>query len=98
MEEEEEKEKELELEDIETSDGDLVEVADPSLQLRSDLATLLQTPQDLNARPLAPDSVETSYVSALCALYDDQAVAGLNAHPHPRGKGLKTLVERLRID
>jgi hypothetical protein len=37
-------------------------------------------------------------VSALCALYDDQAVAGLNHHPHPRGKGLKALLERLRID
>jgi hypothetical protein len=37
-------------------------------------------------------------VSALCALYDDQAVAGLNTHPHPRGKGLKALVERLKID
>jgi len=47
---------------------------------------------------LAPDSVETSYVSALYALYDDQAVAGLNAHPHPRGKELKALVERLKID
>jgi hypothetical protein len=37
-------------------------------------------------------------VSALCALYDDQAIAGLNAHPHPRGKGLKALIERLKID
>jgi hypothetical protein len=37
-------------------------------------------------------------VSTLCALYDDQAVAGLNAHPHPRGKGLKALVERLKIN
>jgi hypothetical protein len=37
-------------------------------------------------------------VSALCALYDDQAVAGLNTHPHPRGKGLKALVEQLKID
>jgi hypothetical protein len=37
-------------------------------------------------------------VSALCALYDDQAVAGLNTHSHPRGKGLKALVERLKID
>src|SRR5947199_10729813 len=36
---EEEEEKQLELEDIKTSDGDVVEVADPSLQLRSDLAT-----------------------------------------------------------
>jgi hypothetical protein len=37
-------------------------------------------------------------VSALCALYDDQAVAGRNTHPHPRGKGLKALVERLKIE
>ena len=37
-------------------------------------------------------------MSALCALYDDQAIAGLNAHPHPRGKGLKALIERLKID
>ena len=37
-------------------------------------------------------------MSALCALYDDQAVASLNANPHPRGKGLKALVERLKID
>jgi hypothetical protein len=37
-------------------------------------------------------------VSALYALYDDQAVAGLNPHPHPRGKGLKALLERLKID
>jgi hypothetical protein len=37
-------------------------------------------------------------VSALCALYDDQAVAGLNAHPHPRGKGLKALVKGLKTD
>jgi hypothetical protein len=45
-----------------------------------------------------PDSVETCYVSALYALYDDQAVASLNAHPHPCSKGLKTLIERLKID
>jgi hypothetical protein len=37
-------------------------------------------------------------VSALRALCDDQAVAGLNPHPHPRGKGLKALLKRLRID
>jgi hypothetical protein len=37
-------------------------------------------------------------VSALCALYDDQVVAGLNPYPHPRGKGLKALIERLRIE
>jgi len=37
-------------------------------------------------------------VSVLCALYDDQAVAGLNTHRHLRGKGLKALVERLKID
>jgi hypothetical protein len=37
-------------------------------------------------------------VLALCALYDDQAAAGLNPHPNPRGKGLKALLERLRID
>jgi hypothetical protein len=54
------------------------------------------TSQDPNARPLAPETVETCYVAALCALYDDQAIAGLNAHPHPRGKGLKGLVERLK--
>jgi len=52
----------------------------------------------LTPAPLAPDSVETNYVSALCALYDDQAVAGLNSHLHPRGKGLKALIERLKID
>jgi hypothetical protein len=49
-------------------------------------------------RSLAPDSVESSYVSALCAPYDDQAVTGLNTHPHPRGKGLKALVVRIKID
>ena len=76
-------EEELELEDVEASEGE---------------PTLLQTPQDSNARPLAPDTVETCYVSALCALYDDQALADLNTHPHPRGKGLKALVERLKID
>jgi hypothetical protein len=37
-------------------------------------------------------------VSALCALYDDQAVAGLNPYPHSRGKGLKALLERLKIN
>jgi hypothetical protein len=37
-------------------------------------------------------------MSALWALYDDQAVAGVNLHPHPRDKGLKALLERLRID
>jgi hypothetical protein len=37
-------------------------------------------------------------VSALYALYDDQAVAGLNTHPHLRGKKLKALVKRLKID
>jgi hypothetical protein len=37
-------------------------------------------------------------VSAQCALYDDQAVAGLNANPHPRGKELKVLVKRLKIN
>ena len=62
------------------------------------MLTLLLTSQDPNARPLAPDTVDTCYVAALCALYDDQAIAGLNAHPHPRGKGLKALVERLKID
>ena len=35
---------------------------------------------------------------ALCALYDDQAAGGLNPHPNLRGKGLKALLERLRID
>ena len=49
-------------------------------------------------RPLGPETVETCYVSALCALHDDQAVAGLNTHLHPRGKNLKALVERLKID
>jgi hypothetical protein len=44
------------------------------------------------------ESIESGYVSALCALYDDQVVAGLNPHPHPRGKGLKALMERLRIE
>ena len=37
-------------------------------------------------------------MSALCALYNDQAVASLNTHPHPRSKGLKALVEQLKID
>jgi len=37
-------------------------------------------------------------VSVLCAFYDDQAIAGLNHHPHPRGKSLKSLLERLKID
>ncbi len=32
-------------------------------------------------------------MSALCALCD-----GLNPNPHPRGKGLKALMERLRIE
>ena len=45
-----------------------------------------------------PDSVETCYVSALYALYDEQAVASLNAQSHPCSKGLKTLIERLKID
>ena len=39
------------------------------------------------------DSIESGYVSALYALYDDQAIAGLNAHPHSHGKGLKALVK-----
>jgi len=37
-------------------------------------------------------------VSALCALYDDQVVAGLNPRSHPRGKAMKALLERLRIE
>jgi hypothetical protein len=37
-------------------------------------------------------------VSALYAVYDDQAVAGLNAYPHLCGKGLKALMEQLKID
>ena len=67
-------------------------------QRQSDLLTLRLTSQDPNARPLAPETVETYYVAALCALYDDQAIAGLNTHPHPRSEGLKALVERLKID
>ena len=44
------------------------------------------------------DSVESSYISALCAPYDDQRVAFGNPYPHPRGKVLKALTERLPID
>jgi hypothetical protein len=34
----------------------------------------------------------------LCALYDDQRVAFSNPYPHPRGKALKALMERLQVD
>jgi hypothetical protein len=37
-------------------------------------------------------------VSALCALYDEQAIASLNVHPGPRGKGSKVLIRWLKID
>jgi hypothetical protein len=60
--------------------------------------TLLQGSTSPDGWPLAPDSVESGYVSALCALYDDQRVAECNPYPHPRGKALQALMERLQID
>jgi len=49
-------------------------------------------------RPFAPEIIETAYISVLCVLYDDQGVAGLNAYPYLRGKGLKALIKWLKID
>lgn len=49
------------------------------------------------ARTLAPSTVESSYVSALIALYDDQKLANLHNNPHPRGKGVRALLQWLQI-
>jgi hypothetical protein len=53
---------------------------------------------DPNDHPLASDSVESSYITALCALYGDQRVAFSNPYPHPRGKAPKALHQRLQIN
>jgi hypothetical protein len=79
-----------------SSEDEAVEVRAPSTLISP--LTLLQGSTSPDGRPLAPDSVESGYVSALCALYDDQRVAECNPYPHPRGKALKALMERLQID
>ena len=52
----------------------------------------------MDARPLVPNTVESAYVSALCALYQDQRMDGINALPNPRGHGVRALMTRLRIE
>lgn len=61
-------------------------------------ASRVDAPSQNIARSLAPDTVESAYVSSLICLYDDQKLAGLHNHPHPRGKAVKALMEWLRIN
>ena len=42
--------------------------------------------------------MESGYVSAFCALFDDQHLEEKLVVPHPRGKATKALMTRLRID
>eukprot|EP00644_Phytophthora_capsici_P013347 jgi/Phyca11/115792/e_gw1.29.447.1 len=37
-----------------------------------------------------------AYIKAIVDLYQSQKSIGMNQHPHPRGKALKSLVEMLR--
>ena len=47
--------------------------------------------------PLAPDTVESCYVSALVSLWEDQCLEVGSPYPNPRGPSIKALLDDLRI-
>lgn len=47
--------------------------------------------------PLKPDSIESSYISAMVSLWSDQCLEGSNCYPHPRGPLIKAFLEDLQI-
>jgi hypothetical protein len=52
----------------------------------------------LGSKPLTPQSIESSYVSALVDIWAQQVVDETNLHPTPRGRLLKALLQANKID
>jgi hypothetical protein len=59
---------------------------------------LIKYIQEGQGKPLAPSTIETAYVSALCSLWEDQCLEGKNAYPHPRGPLVGAFLEDLKIE